>query len=78
MFQIPDINTHDKYKTMCTAVYLAWQCHKNTVDGYSHVHTRVVGSGFHLPSASHTALVLPTETNPGLHLKNISAPSVVF
>ena len=45
---------------------------------HSHVHTRVVGSGYHLPSAPHTALILPSGTNPGLHLKNISAPSVVF
>ena len=44
----------------------------------SYVHTRVAGSGFHLPSALHTALILPAGTNPGLHLKNISAPSVVF
>ena len=43
-----------------------------------HVHTRPAGSGFHLPSAAHTALILLAGTNPGLHLKNISAPSVVF
>ena len=44
----------------------------------SHVHTRVAGSGFHLPSASHTALVNPSGTNPGSHPKNITAPSVLF
>ena len=44
----------------------------------SPVHTRVAGSGFHLPSAVHIALILSVGTNPGLHLKNISAPSVVF
>ena len=43
----------------------------------SHVHTRLAGSGFHLPSVVHTALILPAGTNPGLHLKNISAPPVV-
>ena len=45
---------------------------------YSHVHTRVAGSGLHLPSAPHSALILPAGTNPGLHLKNISASSVVI
>jgi len=44
----------------------------------SPVHTRVAGSGFHLPSDVHIALILSVGTNPGLHLKNISAPSVVF
>ena len=42
------------------------------------MHPRVAGSGSHLPSASHTALILPAGTNPGLQLKNISAPSSVF
>ena len=49
-----------------------------TLCEHSHMHTRVAGSGLHLPSALHTALILPAGTNPGLHLKNISAPSVVF
>ena len=40
-------------------------------------HTRVAGSGFHIPSPVHTALLLPAGTNPGLHLKIILAPSVV-
>ena len=44
----------------------------------SRVHTRPAGSGFHLRSAVHTALILPAGTNPGLHLKNISVPSSVF
>ena len=44
----------------------------------SHVHPRVAGSGFHLPSALQTALILSAGTNPELHLKNITAPSVVF
>ena len=35
-------------------------------------------AGFHLPSAPHTALVLLAGINPGLHLKNISAPWNVF
>ena len=43
-----------------------------------HVHTSVAGSGFHLPSTPHTALIVPAGTNPGLHLKNISAPSSMF
>jgi len=42
------------------------------------VHPKPAGSGFHLPPAAHTAFILPTGTNPGLHLKNISAPTVVF
>ena len=45
---------------------------------YSQVHTRVAGSGLHLWSAPHTAVILLVGTNPGLHLKCISAPSVVF
>ena len=43
-----------------------------------HMHTRVAGSGFHLPSDAHTALIFLAGTNPGLHLKNISAPSSMF
>ena len=42
------------------------------------MHPRVAGSGSQLPFAPHTALVLQAGTKPGLHLKNISAPSVVF
>ena len=42
------------------------------------MHTTVAGSGFHLRSAPHIALILPAGTNPGLHMKNISAPSKVF
>ena len=38
----------------------------------------VAGLGFHIPLAAHTALVLPAGINPGPHLKNISAPSVVL
>ena len=45
---------------------------------FLHVHSVVAGSGFHLLSDVHTALILPAGTNPGLHLKNISAPSVVL
>ena len=36
------------------------------------------GSGFHLPSAPHLVIVVVLRTNPELHLKGISAPSVVF
>ena len=43
-----------------------------------HLHLRPAGSGFHLPSSSHTVVILLAGANPGLHLKNISAPSVVF
>jgi len=46
--------------------------------GHSHVHTWVAGSGFHLPSASHVAVIVLFGTNPELHLKDIWAPSVVF
>ena len=42
------------------------------------MHTKVAGSGLHLPSAPHTAVLFPAGINSGLHLKNISAPSVVF
>ena len=40
-----------------------------------HMQTRVAGSGFHLLSGPHTAVIFPAGTNPGLHLKNISVPS---
>ena len=43
-----------------------------------HVHTRVAGLGFHLPSASHTAVTFSAGTNLGLHMNDISAPSVVL
>ena len=43
-----------------------------------HLHLRPAGSGFHLPSSSHTVVILLAGANPGLHLKIISAPSVVF
>ena len=46
--------------------------------GYSHVHSRLAGSGFHLPSDAQTALILWAGKNSVLHLKYISAPSVVF
>ena len=45
---------------------------------FLHVHTVAAGSGFHLPSPAHTAIILSAGTNPGLHLKNISAPCSVF
>jgi len=64
---------HNTMHTSCNALYI----HKQ-VDGYSHVHTSVAGSGFHLPSVPHIAVILILGTNPELHLKNISAPSVVF
>ena len=38
----------------------------------------VGGSGFHLPSAPHVAILVVFGTNPELQLKDISAPSVVF
>ena len=57
---------------MCICSYN--QCLKINV---SLVHTRVAGSGFHLPFALHTPLIFPAGTNPGLHLKNISVPSSV-
>ena len=45
---------------------------------FLHVHTVAARSGFHLPSPAHTAIILSAGTNPGLHLKNISAPCSVF
>ena len=44
----------------------------------SHVHTRAAGLEVQLPSAPHTALILPAGTYPGLHMKMISAPSSVL
>jgi len=48
------------------------------MDGHSHVHKSVAGSGFHLPSVPHVAIIAVLGTNCELHLKDISAPSVVF
>ena len=45
---------------------------------YSHVHVRLAGSGVHVPLDAQVAVILVDGTNIGLHLKNISAPSVVF
>ena len=45
---------------------------------HSHEQIVVAGSGSHLPSAPHTAVILPVGTNPGLHVKNISVSSSVF
>ena len=42
------------------------------------LHKSAAGSGFHLPFAPHIAVMFPAGTNPGLHLKTISAPSSVF
>ena len=46
--------------------------------GYSHVHVRLAGSGVHIPLHPQVAVILVAGTNSGLHMKNISAPSVVF
>jgi len=69
---------HNTTHTLCNALYVATQASMYAMGGYSHVHTSVAGSGFHLPSAPHIAVILILGTNPELHLKNISAPSVVF
>ena len=45
---------------------------------YSHVHVRLLGSGVHIPLDVQVAVILVDGTNIGLHLKCISAPSVVF
>ena len=45
---------------------------------YSHVHVRLAGSGVHIPLDAQVAVILPAGTKLVLHLKNISAPSVVF
>ena len=44
----------------------------------SHVHIRLAGSGVHMPLDTQVAVILVDGTNIRLHLKNISAPSVVF
>ena len=45
---------------------------------YSHVHIRLAGSGLHIPLDAHVAVILADGANIELHLKKISAPSVVF
>ena len=45
---------------------------------YSHVHVRLVGLGVHIPLDAQVAVILVDGVNLELHLKNISAPSVVF
>ena len=45
---------------------------------YSHVHVRFPGSGVHIPLDVQVAVILVDGTNIGLHMKNITAPSVVF
>ena len=45
---------------------------------YSHVHVRFPGSGVHIPIDVHVAVILVDGTNIGLHMNNITAPSVVF
>ena len=42
------------------------------------MHARLPGSGVHIPLDAQVAVILVDGTNIGLHLKNISAPSVVF
>jgi len=58
-----DIAKHTQYTT--------------SMGGNLHVHTSVAGSGFH-PSAPHVVIIVVLGTNRMLHLKDISAPSVVF
>ena len=66
-----------------------WQCacktmwlemlHRNlNTLRYSHVHVRLPGSGVHNPLDAQVAVILVAGTNIGLHLNEISAPSVVF
>ena len=58
-----------------------WRCYvhmnMNTLR-HSHVHVRLAGSGLHIPLDIQVAVILVDGTNIGLHMKNISAPSVVF
>ena len=49
-----------------------------TVDTSSHVHVSAAESGIHMPLDAQVAIILVDGTNIELHLKNISAPSVVF
>ena len=44
----------------------------------SHVHVRSAGSGVHLPFDAQVAVILVDGTTDVLHLKTISAPSLVF
>ena len=45
---------------------------------YSHVHVRSPGSGAHIPLDVQVALILVDGTNIRLHVKDITAPSIVF
>ena len=70
-----------KYGSALSTLLICMHClmwiYSSNQSYVSPVHTRVAGSGFHLPSAPHTVLILPAGTNIELHMKNISAPSSV-
>ena len=56
-----------------------WSLHMNLNKlRHSHVHVRLPGSGLHIPLDIQVAVILADGTNIELHLKKISAPSVVF
>ena len=67
-----------KSRPRCYACETKWleMLHMNTLR-HSHVHIRLPGSGLHIPLDVQVAVILVDGTNIGVHVKNISASSVV-
>ena len=69
-----------KNRPRCYACETTWlqmlHMNMNTLR-HSHVQVRLPGSGLHIPLDIQVAVIFADGTNE-LHLKNISAPSIVF
>ena len=56
-----------------------WRCYTyQYTKTLTHMHIRLPGSGLHIPLDIQVAVILAVGTNIGLHMNEISAPSVVF
>ena len=64
--------------TLCNEKSWKWAKVWVPYSWYSHVHVRLAGSGVHISLDAQVAVILVDGTNIELHLKNISAPSVVL
>ena len=58
--------------------YQAFDTLRNYISTYSHVHVRLAGLGVHNPLDSQVVVILVDGANIELHMKKISAPSVVL
>ena len=77
MIQISLKNTARHYACETKWLEMLRNMNMNTLR-HSHVHVRLAGSGPHIPLDIQVAVILVDGTYIELHLKNISAPSVVF